>query len=342
MHMADALLSPAVGGGMWVAAAALSARASVKLRSQPSESLAPMMAVLGAFVFAAQMINFSIPGTGSSGHIGGGLLLAILLGPHAAFLALASVLTIQALFFADGGLLALGCNMINLGVFPCYIAYPLIYRPLAGDGSSPSRRLATCIIASMAGMAMGAFAVVAETGLSGISELPVGAFILLMVPIHLAIGLVEGGVTAAVIGFVSRAQPEWLVYNQAKTQPRGRPFRRIAACLLGAALLTGGLLSSFASENPDGLEWSIEKMTGKKEIDGIGHPIHATLAGWQSKTSFMPDYDFRKDDAASKDDVRESAANPGTSLAGVLGTALTLLLAGGIGLFLRLRSRKHP
>jgi len=327
---------------MWVAAAALSARASVKLRSQPSESLAPMMAVLGAFVFAAQMINFSIPGTGSSGHLGGGLLLAILLGPHAAFLALASVLTIQALFFADGGLLALGCNMINLGVFPCYIAYPLIYRPLAGDGSSPSRRLAACIIASMAGMAMGAFAVVAETGLSGISELPVGAFILLMVPIHLTIGLIEGGVTATVIGFISRAQPELLtVANRMDRTRQSRPVRRVAVCLLGVALLTGGLLSSFASENPDGLEWSIEKMTGKKEIDGIGHPIHTALASLQSKTSFMPDYDFRKDDAADKDDARESAAKTGTSLAGVLGACMTLLLAGGVGLFLRLRSRKH-
>ncbi len=76
----------------------------------------PLMGVLGAFIFAAQMINFTIPGTGSSGHLGGGMILAILLGPHAAFLVMASVLTVQALFFADGGLLALGCNIWNLGV----------------------------------------------------------------------------------------------------------------------------------------------------------------------------------------------------------------------------------
>ena len=103
------------------------------------------MGMLGAFVFAAQMINFSIPGTGSSGHLGGALLLAILLGPHAAFVVVASVLTVQALFFADGGLLALGANLFNLGVLPCYLAYPLVYRPLAGNhrrhGAPPSRPL---------------------------------------------------------------------------------------------------------------------------------------------------------------------------------------------------------
>ena len=83
------------------------------------------------------MINFTIPGTGSSGHLGGGMILAILLGPHAAFLVMASVLTVQALFFADGGLLALGCNIWNLGVYPCYLIYPLIYKPLVGRRQKP-------------------------------------------------------------------------------------------------------------------------------------------------------------------------------------------------------------
>ena len=119
MHMSDALLSPAVGGTLWAAAAATIGYCSRQVRRRMDDYLVPLMGVLGAFVFAAQMINFTIPGTGSSGHLGGGLLLAVLLGPHAAFLVIASVLTVQALFFADGGLLALGSNIINLGFFPC-------------------------------------------------------------------------------------------------------------------------------------------------------------------------------------------------------------------------------
>ena len=128
MHMADALISPAVGATMWAASGGLIAYCSKKVRAELDDRKVPLMGVLGAFVFAAQMINFSIPGTGSSGHLGGGLLLAILLGPHAALLTIASVLIVQALFFADGGLLALGCNVFNLGFFPCFIAYPFIYK----------------------------------------------------------------------------------------------------------------------------------------------------------------------------------------------------------------------
>ena len=105
---------------------------SARVNKELDDRKVPLMGVLGAFLFAAQMINFTIPATGSSGHLGGGLLLTVLLGPYAALLTIASVLMIQALFFADGGLLALGCNIFNLGVFPAFVAYPLLYRPLAG------------------------------------------------------------------------------------------------------------------------------------------------------------------------------------------------------------------
>ncbi len=128
MHMADALLSPAVGGAMWAATGVTVAYSARKVRNELDESKIPLMGVAGAFVFAAQMLTFAIPGTGSSGHLGGALILAILLGPEAAFLVMASILAVQALFFADGGLLALGANIFNLGFFPAFIAYPLIYR----------------------------------------------------------------------------------------------------------------------------------------------------------------------------------------------------------------------
>jgi cobalt/nickel transport system permease protein len=92
--MADALLSPPVGGVMWVATAAAVAYSSVKIKEEIDTKKIPLMGVLGAFIFAAQMINFTIPGTGSSGHIGGGMILAIILGPYAGFLTIASVLTV--------------------------------------------------------------------------------------------------------------------------------------------------------------------------------------------------------------------------------------------------------
>ena len=97
MHMADALISPAVGATMWAATAGLIGYSSKKLREKEDNRKVPLMGVLGAFIFAAQMINFSIPATGSSGHLGGGMILAILLGPYAAFLVMASVLVVQAL-----------------------------------------------------------------------------------------------------------------------------------------------------------------------------------------------------------------------------------------------------
>src|SRR5512139_4115733 len=139
MHMADALLSPAVGGAMWAVSAGTIAHCSAKVRNEVDDRKVPLMGVLGAFLFAAQMINFSIPGTGSSGHLGGGLLLAVLLGPHAAFLTIASVLVVQAVFFADGGLLALGCNVFNLGFFPAFVAYPFLNPKVTGKRPGPAR-----------------------------------------------------------------------------------------------------------------------------------------------------------------------------------------------------------
>ena len=185
MHMADALISPAVGGTMWVVTAGLIAWCARKVKQTMNDRLIPMMGVLGAFIFAAQMINFSIPGTGSSGHLGGGLILAALLGPHAAFLVIASVLTVQALFFADGGVLALGCNIFNLGFFPAFIACPFIYRVIVKGASGTPRAWLGAIAAAGAGLLLGAFSVVLETKASGISALPFGAFVLLMLPIHL-------------------------------------------------------------------------------------------------------------------------------------------------------------
>ncbi|NVN92241.1 MAG: PDGLE domain-containing protein [Desulfuromonadales bacterium] len=342
MHMADALISPAVGVTMWTASAGMIAYCSTKIRAERDERKTPLMGVLGAFLFAAQMINFTIPATGSSGHIGGGLLLAILLGPHAAFLTIASVLVVQALFFADGGLLALGCNIFNLGFFPAFIAYPLIHRTITGARPSRSRLTAATIIAAIAGLQMGALGVVVETVASGISSLPFSTFIGLMLPIHLAIGTVEGVVTAAVVAFVYAARPD-IIQNVREGQPIAqRPLRPLLLTFLATAILTGGVVSWFASRNPDGLEWSIAKATGQNVVKAPESRLHASLATLQKKIAFLPDYSFSESERKSPQPANlmteRNGERLGSSVSGIIGGLTTLSLIGVISLLFKRRT----
>ncbi|OHB33904.1 MAG: cobalamin biosynthesis protein CbiM [Desulfuromonadaceae bacterium GWC2_58_13] len=338
MHMADALLSPAVGGTLWAATAGTILYASNRLKKDLDDSKIPLMGVLGAFIFAAQMINFTIPATGSSGHLGGGMILAILLGPWAAFLTMASVLMVQALFFADGGLLALGCNIFNLGVFPCFIAYPLIYKPLVGRQPTLGRITFAAMASSVVGLQLGALGVVLETVSSGVSELPLGAFLLMMQPIHLAIGVVEGLVTAVVVTFVWRARPE-ILGGAASAIPGQMPLKRLLAALLVVAVATGGGLSWFASEHPDGLEWAIAKVTGHEELESRESSVHATLSGVQERVALLPDYGYKNPStAAPAADSGWPAVDSGTSVSGLVGGLATLLLAAAIGWVLKKRS----
>jgi cobalt/nickel transport system permease protein len=348
MHMADALISPATGGAMWAVTAGLITYCSKKVKDDLDDRKIPLMGVLGAFIFAAQMINFSIPGTGSSGHLGGGLILAILLGPYAAFLTIASVLTIQALFFADGGLLALGCNIFNLGFFPCFIAYPLIYTKIAGNTPTRNKIVTGSLFAGIIGLQLGAFSVVLETLFSGISELPFSTFVMMMLPIHLAIGIVEGLATAAVVTFVFNARPE-ILRSAAESKPIGNiPLKHVLAVFAGVAVITGGVLSWFASSHPDGLEWSMSRTSGSEELKDPGDGIHGALSSVQGKTAFLPDYGFKSAEpptsAESKNtpEPQESwpSVNAGTSVSGIVGGTLTLALAVAIGIVLR-RKRQN-
>ncbi|MEW6364884.1 MAG: energy-coupling factor ABC transporter permease [Acidobacteriota bacterium] len=339
MHMADALLSPAVGGAMWAAAAGVMAYSARKVKRTFDDRRVPLMGVLGAFVFSAQMINFSIPGTGSSGHLGGGMILSILLGPSAAFVVMASVLAVQALLFADGGLLALGCNIFNLGFIPAFVAYPLVYRPLAGSAGYGTRRAIAAVLASVVALQLGAFCVVLETTLSGVSEIPFVAFLLLMQSIHLAIGLVEGVATAGVIGFIARARPELLSQDRA----RAAASRPILATLVVIAIVSGGALCWLASSRPDGLEWSIARATGKEEIAGARGSVHRWIEWAQKKVALLPGYGFRPEAGAAQsqdDDAARGGAvgvDPGTPVSGLVGGLVVLALAALIGWLLKPR-----
>ncbi|NLM62010.1 MAG: cobalamin biosynthesis protein CbiM [Clostridiales bacterium] len=336
MHMADALISPVVGAAMTAASACVTAYSVKKVQHDLDDKKVPLMGVMGAFVFASQMINFSIPGTGSSGHLGGGMLLAILLGPHAGFLTMASILLIQALFFGDGGLLAYGCNVFNLGFYTCFVSYPLIFKRMTQKGFTTGRIVGASIVSSVIGLQMGAFSVVLQTLLSGKTELPFGSFVLLMQPIHLAIGIVEGLVTAVVVTFVWKVRPE-ILDNTVTGKTSGKTsIKTIVTVFLIAALVIGGFVSWFASSNPDGLEWSMERTAGTAELEAPDSVLHNVLAAIQDKTAFLPDYSFKTEADA------EATGYTGTSVSGIVGGGLTLALAGLIGLIIYAVKKRKP
>ena len=332
MHMADALITPLVGGAMYLATAKVGSDSINKIKNQLDDTKIPLMGVMGAFVFATQMINFSIPGTGSSGHLSGGILLAVLLGPYAGFLAMAAILTIQALFFADGGLLALGCNIFNLGFYTCFIAYPYIYKRMLRKGYSTVRILGASILASIVGLQLGSFSVVVQTIMSGKIELPFVTFTILMQSIHLVIGIVEGLVTAAVINFVWKARPELIEGAGARSAIRHNvSFKRILLMLILATLIIGGILSLYASGNPDGLEWTLYNSTGQEKLVENSR-LHQWLGDIQNKLAILPNYNFKASG--------EALEQVGTSISGVVGAIITLLLAAGVGMIIKTFTKK--
>lgn len=190
--------------------------------------------VLATFVFALQMINFSIPAMQSSIHIIGGLLLAILLGKNLGFLSMALILTIQALFFNDGGLMTLGCNIFNMGFIPCFLVYPFIYKPLK------NKTFLACIISSFIAIQSGALFASAEIAL--FNKTNFFQILYLMQISHLLLGFIEGMFCSAVI---------W-GYNKFESKKNNTILASISVVL-------AGIVSNYASIKPDGLEWTLLK-----------------------------------------------------------------------------------
>lgn len=322
MHMADALISPAVGGAFWVVSCITAARAVKRVRADGDDQRNIFMGVLAAFVFAAQMINFTIPGTGSSGHIGGGILLALFLGRERGFLSMAVILSVQALVFADGGLLALGCNLFNLGFLPCYVVYPLISRRLASDPAGGRPHFAAQIAAAVASLELGALFVVFQTIVSGVTMIPFAPFAALMLSIHLAIAAVEGTMTALITAYVLRNEPT-LLAGRSDSRPEGsRIMKKVVTALVIITIFIGGCLSWYASSQPDGLEWSLERASeNSSELQPRGI-IHVLSARMQDIAAVLPDYSFKSGEHERL----------GVSVSGVIGSFITLFFAAGAAL----------
>ena len=316
MHMADALVAPAVAGTMYVLSATAAGVSVNQVRKEDDAKKIPVMGVMGAFVFATQMLNFTIPGTGSSGHLCGGMMLSALLGPFAGFLTMIGVLLVQCLLFADGGLLALGCNIWNMAFYGCFVGALLIWRPIMKKGASRAKIALASILGCVLTLQLGAFSVTIETLLSGVTELPFSVFLATMQPIHLAIGFVEGLITTAVLIFVYEARPEllWGVGSSdtASVKEGKLSLKTTIIALAVAAAVCGGIVSLFASAFPDGLEWSMEQVAGTSELEAEGG-AYDTAAGIQETTSLLPDYAFKNSESAV-----------GTSFSGIVGSLVVV------------------
>lgn len=247
LHIPDGFLSTTVALVGWALVIVLVGQALRMTREQLGERQVPLMGILAAFIFAAQMLNFPVAG-GTSGHLLGAALAAIVLGPWAASLVMTSVVGIQALLFQDGGLLVLGWNILNMGILAAFTGY-LVYRGVQRVlGSGRRSALVAGFAGSWLSVMVGASATAIELAISGTSPLSVG--LPAMAGIHALIGIGEGLITVAALAFVSQTRPDLLELGHGVNGSRSASW--IWAGLVLALGLTA--LSPLASGSPDGLE----------------------------------------------------------------------------------------
>jgi len=306
MHIPDGFLSVLVSIVLWLFSIIVVAYALKRVGKDLGERQVPMMGVLAAAIFAGQMLNFTVAG-GTSGHLMGSAIAAILLGPWAAILVLTSVVSIQALIFQDGGLLALGANIFNMGVVGVAVAY-MVYRTfqkLAGD--RPWSVLVGGFLAAWLSIEIAALGVALQLALSGTS--PANIAIPAMGGIHAIIGIGEGLITVGALAFLYAARRD--LVQTGSTQAVGGGLVWVFG--LGIALALA-VLSPLASAHPDGLEWVAEQ---KGFLDTAQGPLY----------NIIPDY------------VLPGVSNAAlaTILAGILGALLVFGVALGMAYLRRHR-----
>jgi cobalt/nickel transport system permease protein len=200
MHIPDGFLTLVVGGIAWVLSIIVLAYAVTRTNRQLEEKQVPLMGVMAAFIFAAQMLNFPVAG-GTSGHLIGGALASILLGPWAGMLIMTSVVAIQALIFQDGGLIALGANILNMAVISCLVGYWVHggMQRILGDRTWVN--LASAFMAAWSSVFLASIACAVQLGISGSSPLQIA--LPAMGSVHALIGVGEGLITVATLAFIT-------------------------------------------------------------------------------------------------------------------------------------------
>jgi cobalt/nickel transport system permease protein len=318
MHIPDAVLDPKVAVATGAIAAAGFAAGMRSLEKQLGERTTVLMGIMSAFVFAAQMVNFPVGPLPISGHLLGGVLAAVMLGPWAGAVVIGAVLIVQCFLFGDGGLTALGANFLNMGLIGAvggYAIYDPIRRAIGGRSGTLIGAMVAAWFAVL--LASGAFAIelAFSSGWSHFFET-----LSWMALVHAGIGLGEAIVTGLVVRFILLTRPD-LVYASDVAESFGEKPRPIQIMVagLGIALATVVFLAPFASEHPDGLEYVGEKLGFLK--DGSPSLIRAPI----------PDYQLPF--------VSGGHVQLATALAGVMGTVAVFTL--GLGLA-RVFSRRGP
>jgi cobalt/nickel transport system permease protein len=249
MHIPDGFLTIVVSLIFWVVTIVMVGLAVSKTNRTLGEKQIPLMGVMAAFIFAAQMLNFPVAG-GTSGHFLGGALAAIVLGPWAGILVMTAVVGVQALLFQDGGLLVMGANIFNMGILTAVIGFGL-YRLVAGQKRPV--RLAVAGVGAWVATMTAALMTSLELWLSGTSRLEI--VLPAMLGVHALIGIGEGLITVAALAYIEQTRPD--LVSPEKTVQEGGKGWVVGGVLISLAAV---LLSPLASSHPDGLERVAENL----------------------------------------------------------------------------------
>jgi len=257
LHIPDGFLSVPISILMWVVSALVVSYALRQVNRDMGERQVPLMGVLAAAIFAGQMLNFAVGG-GTSGHLMGAALAAILLGPWAAMLVLTTVVGVQALIFQDGGLLVLGANTFNMAVVGVAVATMAYQTALKLSGGRKWGAFAGAFIAAWLSTEIASLAVALQLAISGTS--PANIAVPAMAVVHALIGVGEGLITVGAVAFVYAARPDLLQAGEARQEGKSASRGGRAVWVAGLLLALGlAVASPLASSNPDGLEWVAEQ-----------------------------------------------------------------------------------
>ncbi|MFJ4899831.1 MULTISPECIES: energy-coupling factor ABC transporter permease [unclassified Streptomyces] len=340
MHVPDGFINPPVSAVAGVVAAGAVAVSLKGARRELDEKTAPLAGLVAAFIFAVQMLNFPVA-AGTSGHLLGGALAAILVGPYTGILCVSVVLLMQGILFADGGLTALGVNILDMGIVTTVVAYAL-FRGLTGLLPRTRRSMTVAsFVAALVSVPAAACAFTLMYWIGGTTDIPIGKVFTAMVGVHVLIGIGEAVITALTVGAVIAVRPDLVHGARGLTAPlklridgelvdaparepvaaapAARSNRGLWATGLVTALVLAGFVSFYASANPDGLE----KVATDQGIDKKTEE-HA------SKDSPLADYGVK--------DISDARISGG--LAGVIGVGATLVVGSGAFYVVTRRRRK--